>query len=171
MVVWEPQRTCLGTESVPASAALTCRRSTRDPVKTLMDRWGCPALLTAVGVDTRSGGAGSSFTLSSASHRSPRDASSGGLDACTCPVALVQAIHGHELCSYCPSVLRSMASYRWQQACLREVARSTIRGSHRNRIRPDDRQVAHSRVGPDDQPVARSHVGLTRISTLQYRGW
>lgn len=135
MAVWEPQRACLGTESVTAFPALTCCWSTQDRVKTLMDRWGCPALLTAVGVDTRSGGAGSSFTLSSASHRSPWDTSSGGLglaappaerpDACTCPMALVRDIRGHKLCSYCPSGLRSMASYRWQQACIREVAAPT----------------------------------------------
>lgn len=61
-----------------------------------------------------------------------------------CPVALVRAICGHELCSYCPSELISTASYRWQQTYIREVARSTNCGSCRNRIRPDDRRGVRS---------------------------
>lgn len=56
--------------------------------------------------------------------------------------------------------LLQVATSMYQGSC------STNCGSRRNRIRPDNRQVARSRVGPDDQPVARSHVGLTRISTL-----
>lgn len=163
---------CSGTGSVPASPALTCRWSTRDPVKMLMDRWGCPALLTAVGVDTWSEGAGSSFTPSSASHESLQDASSGGLglaappaerpDACMRPVALVRAICRRELCSYCPSRLRSVASYRWQQAYIREAARSTTCGSCRNRIRSDHRQEPRRA----DRDLEDAHSAVSRLARL-----